>query len=121
MANRRRRSIDRAGRHTCRVASVNEDEAFQAVRDLVTAGEYLDQIPGIPIPSTAGGGAFLMTADSRYRRIYHRGSPEYLQARAKGQVEPLPATLIPASEKAVEEAENVLGLPFPPLLRRLYL
>ena len=103
------------------MASVSEDEAFQAVRDLVTAGEYLDQIPGIPIPSTAGGGAFLMTADSRYRRIYHRGSPEYLQARAKGQVEPLPATLIPASEEAVEEAERVLGLPFPPLLRRLYL
>lgn len=103
------------------MASVSEDEAFQAVRDLVTAGEYLDQIPGIPIPSTAGGGAFLMTADSRYRRIYHRGSPEYLQARAKGQVEPLPGTLIPASEEAVEEAERALGLLFPPLLRRLYL
>lgn len=55
------------------MASVSEDEAFQAVRDLVAAGEYLDQIPGLPVPSTDGGGAFLVTADGRYRRIYHRG------------------------------------------------
>ena len=103
------------------MAAVSEEEAFQAVRNLVAAGEYLDQIPGIPISSTAGGGAFLMTADGRYRRIYHRGSPEYLQARAEGLVEPLPATLVPASKEAVEEAERVLGLPFPRLLRRLYL
>ena len=103
------------------MASVSEDKVFQAVRDLVAAGEYLDQIPGIPIPSTDGGGAFLVTPDDQYQRIYYRGSPEYLQARGRGLVEPLPATLVPASEEAVQEAERVLGLPLPPLLRRLYL
>jgi hypothetical protein len=96
---------------------VSEDEVFQAVRDLVAAGEYLDQIPGLPMPSTDGGGAFLMTPDSRYRRIYHRGSAEYPQARGQGLVEPLPVTLVPASQ----EAERAIGLPLPPLLRRLYL
>lgn len=108
--------------HTCRVALVSEDEVFQAVQDLVAAGEYLDQIPGVPMPSAyGGGGAFQRTSDGGYRRIYHRGSREYLQARADGLAEPLPGALVPAPEEAVGEAERVIGLPFPPLLRRLYL
>ncbi len=36
-------------------------------------------------------------------------------------MEPLPATLVPAAQEAVEEAERAVGLPVPPLLRRLYL
>jgi hypothetical protein len=100
---------------------VNENAVFQAVLGLVAAGEYLDKIPGVPMPSMDGGGVFQRTPDGRYRRIYQRGSTEYLQARSSGLVEPLPAVLVPATEAAVEEAEHVLGLPLPPLLRRLYL
>ena len=73
------------------------------------------------MPSMDGGGAFQRTPDGRYRRICQRGSTEYLRARSSGLAEPVPAVLVPATEAAVEEAEHVLGLPLPPLLRRLHL
>jgi hypothetical protein len=95
--------------------------AFQAVLGLVAAGEYLDEIPGVPHALDGRGGAFQRTPDGRYRRICQRGSTEYLRARSSGLAEPVPAVLVPATEAAVEEAEHVLGLPLPPLLRRLHL
>lgn len=102
------------------MTSMSEDEVFQAVQDLVAVGEYLDQIPGVPMPPTDGAGMFAITPDDQYRQIYFRGSPDYLQARADGLLEPLSANLVPASEEAARDAENRIGLPLPPLLRRLY-
>lgn len=99
---------------------LNDDAAFESVRALVAAGEYLDDIPGIAAPSPSGGGAYLRTPEGGYRRIYRRGSPEYLTARAAGLVERL-AALATAPAAAVEEAESIIGYHFPPLLRRLYL
>jgi SMI1 / KNR4 family (SUKH-1) len=54
------------------------------------------------------------------RRLYVRGSPEHLEARSAGLVEKLPP-LTPAPDEAVGEAERVVGLSFPRLLRRLHL
>lgn len=99
---------------------MSEDEVFQAVQDLVAVGEYLDRIPGVPMPSAERGGMFAITPDGQYRRFYERGSAEYLQARASGLVEPLPADLVPASEETVQAVEDDIGLPLPPLMRRLY-
>jgi SMI1 / KNR4 family (SUKH-1) len=83
------------------------------------AGEYLDDIPGTEVLAPDGR-QHLGTAGSRYRRIYQRGSPEYLHARQAGLLEQLPA-LVPAPADAVEEAEDLLGCRLPPLFRRLYL
>jgi hypothetical protein len=74
---------------------------------------------GVETESTGGGGQFLVTSEHRYRRVYTRGTPEYVQARHSGLLERLPA-LVTAPPGAVEEAENVIGHEFPPLLRRLY-
>jgi hypothetical protein len=98
---------------------VSEDAVLEAVQALASAGEYLDDIPGSESPSGRRGGLF-RTADGRLRRIYRRGSPEYLQAREDGLIEPLPA-LATAPAATVDEAENVIGFELPPLLRRLYL
>ena len=99
----------------CDNRTMTDDEVVRAVRALVAAGEYLDQIPGVPGARLSGGGHFLGN-----RRIYTRGSPEYLEARAAGLVERLPP-LTPVSPAAVQEAENLLGHRLPSLLRRLYL
>jgi SMI1 / KNR4 family (SUKH-1) len=100
---------------------MSEDEAvFEAVRALAEAGEYLDSIPGIAQPPTASGGPYAITPAGRYRRLYERRSPEYLQARRDGLVEPLPP-LVPATAEAVAAAEDTIGFALPPLLRRLYL
>lgn len=99
---------------------LNDDTVFQSVRELVRAGEYLDNIPGLAVPSMTGGGMYLRSSEGGYRRVYRRGSPEYLTARADGLVEQLPA-LPTAPAAAVEEAEKVIGYRLPRLLRRLYL
>lgn len=99
--------------------SVSDDSVFASVRSLVIAGEYLDDVPGREDLSP-GGGQYPSTADGRYRRIYQRGTPEYLQARQAGLLERLPA-LVPAPADAVAEAEDLIGCRLPPLLRRLYL
>jgi hypothetical protein len=52
--------------------------------------------------------------------MYTRGSPEYLDARARGLVDRLPP-LTPAPPEAVAEAEAVVGHSLPSLLHRLYL
>lgn len=99
---------------------LNDDAAFESVRALVAAGEYLDDIPGIAAPAPSGGGHYLRTPEGGYRRVYRRGSPEYLTARAAGLAERLPVLAV-APAAAVEEAESIVGYRLPPLLRRWYL
>jgi len=98
------------------IARMAEDDVMRQIQALVTAGEYLDQLLGIPGARLSGGGAFVGN-----RRMYRRGTAEHLEARAAGLVEKLPALNSPASMDAVEAAERRLGHPMPPLLRRLYL
>ena len=94
---------------------------FESVRALVAAGEHLDNVPGrIETDAISGGGRWHVVSEGRYRRVYTRGTPEYLQARRAGLLERLPA-LAAAPREAVEEAESVVGHRLPPLLRRLYL
>lgn len=99
---------------------MSNEAVFESVRALVAAGEYLDNVPGVETESIRGGGQFLVTPERGYRRLYSRGTAEYLQARQAGLLEWLPA-LVTAPAGAVEEAENVIGHLLPPLLRRLYL
>ncbi len=94
---------------------MNDEAVLSSIRALVAAGEYLDQLPGVPGARLTGGGVF-----EGDRRLYARGSPEHLDARAKGLVERLPA-LVPAPLDAVEDAEARVQLPLPRLLRTLYL
>jgi hypothetical protein len=95
---------------------MDEDELVSALRQLVVDGEYLDDIPGVPGARLEGGGMY--RGD---RRMYHRGSPEFVAARAEGLIERLPRLRPPASIRAVEQAEALIDRPLPPLLRRLYL
>src|SRR5262245_60485454 len=98
-----------------------EDEVFEAVRALVARGEYLDEIPGLPGVALTGGGTFDVTSEGGSRRLYARGSREYLEARAAGLVEPLPALPVPVAQPStIAAAEAALGYALPPLLRRLY-
>jgi hypothetical protein len=102
------------------VTSQTEDEVFAAVKELADRGEYLDDIPGAPTGELNASGAWFRPADGdALRRIYRRGSPDHLHARAAGLVERLPA-LVPASAAAVREAETIIGHTLPPLLVRLY-
>lgn len=100
---------------------MTEDQVVDAIKRLMAVGEYLDEIPGVPGARLSGGGHFL--ADERgnpYRRMYVRGSDEYVKARAAGLVEPLPP-LTPASPEAVAAAERARNHPLPTFLRRLWL
>jgi hypothetical protein len=101
-------------------SKMTEDDVFEAVRALVAHGEYLDEIPGVPGTALSGGGTFRSSNSGLEQRLYTRGSPEHLAARAAGLVDRLPA-LRTASPHAVAEAEGALGRSLPPLLRRLYL
>jgi hypothetical protein len=94
---------------------MTEDEFLQEIRQLVAAGEYLDRMLGVPGTRLSGPGAFVGD-----QRMYARSSPEYLEARAAGLIEKLPA-LTPATRDVVEGAEREFGYPLPSLLRRLYL
>jgi hypothetical protein len=102
------------------VERVNDDAVFEAVRALAAAGEYLDLVPGVAAVSPTRPGQYQRTAEGGYRRLYHRGTPEFLQAHQAGLLDRLPA-LIAAPAVVVEEAESVVGYCLPPLLRRLYL
>lgn len=80
---------------------------FEAIRDRVTAGDYLDWRR--------------VNTPRRPRKGHYRpGSVASLSACREGLLEPLPA-LVPAPAEAVREAEGIIGFPLPPLLRRLYL
>jgi hypothetical protein len=97
------------------------DDVFAAVRELVDAGEYRDQLPGVPGTSVHGAAVLRHAVHGGgWRRMYDRGSPEHVAARAAGLVERLPRP-VRASVDAVEECEAVLGRRLPALLRRLYL
>ena len=98
---------------------MTDDQVFEAVRALVAHGEYLDEIPGLPGVALSGGGV-VRNSKLGVQRMYTRGSPEHIAAKAAGVVERLPA-LRPASVDAVAEAEAALAHSLPPLLRRLYL
>jgi len=98
------------------VAKMTENEVVREIQALVTAGEYLDELLGVPGARLAGGGAF-----KGKQRLYARGTPEHLEARAAGLVQKLPLLKPPASVEAIEATEHRLGYPFPSLLRRLYL
>ena len=91
-----------------------------AVAEMVSRGEYLDQVPGMPGVALTGGGAFQRTAGGPMRRMYTRGSAEHLEAKRQGLVDRLPP-LVVAQPDDVAEAESVIGFPIPNLLRRLYL
>jgi hypothetical protein len=107
------------------VEPVSEDAVFESVRAMVTAGEYLDMIPGEIIPRIAARSPAAARTSERptggdRRILYQRGTPDYLQARQAGLLERLPA-LPTAPAEAVAEAESLIGYRLPPLLRRLYL
>jgi hypothetical protein len=97
------------------------DVVFETIRTMVSDGEYLDHIPGLPGgPQPGPSGFFQRRGDGPLQPMYLRGSPEHLQARQAGLIVPLPA-LTPTMPEAVQEAEAVLGSDLPRLLCRLYL
>jgi hypothetical protein len=61
------------------LATMTEDDVIRHIQALVAAGEYVDELLGLPGVRLSGGGAF-----KDNRRIYGRGTPEHLQARAAG-------------------------------------
>jgi hypothetical protein len=101
-------------------SSALDGQAFEAVRELVQQGEYLDELPGVPGRRLRGGGGFQDVPGRGKRRLYQRGTPEHLEARDAGDVEKLPA-LPCATAAAVADVEHLVGFPLPRLLRRLYL
>jgi hypothetical protein len=72
-------------------SSALDGQAFEAVRNLVQQGEYLDELPGVLGRRLTGGGVFQDVPGRGKRRLYQRGTPEHLDARATGDVEKLPA------------------------------
>jgi SMI1 / KNR4 family (SUKH-1) len=95
---------------------MTEDEVLRQIQALVAAGEYLDELLGVPGARLSGGGAF-----KGKQRLYARGTPEHLEARAAGLVEKLPPLKPPASVEAIKAVEHLLGRRLPSLLRRLYM
>jgi hypothetical protein len=98
---------------------MDQRDLVEAVRSLVDAGEYRDELLLLPGARTDGGGMFAETAKGRQRMV-DRGSPEHLQAQINGEVDPLPL-LTPAGAEAVDEAEGRLGRRLPEPLRTLFL
>ncbi len=99
---------------------VTESDLIEAIKALVDAGEYRDEMPGKPIRDAHGPGMYRDLGDGRFSRCYVRGSPEYVEARDHGLIDLLPA-LEPASNDSVAALEKVVGAKLPTLLRRLYL
>jgi len=115
----------------CDHETVTEEEVFQAIVDLVARGEPCDDrvqklgpepAPVRRLPDGRRDPVDVRRWRSEHPKILHftRGTEEYDLARAAGLLEPLPV-LVPAPADAVVEAEEVIGWPLPPLLRRLYL
>ncbi len=99
---------------------MSDDAVLATLAEMVSRGEYLDSIPGVPGAALTGGGAFQRSPSGEMRRMYTRGSPEHIQAARRGLVDRLPGLAV-ALPEAVAEAEATIGQPLPPLLRRLYL
>jgi len=89
---------------------------FEEIASRVDAGLQLDDVPGRVGEALDGTGLF----HDAPRRIYTRGTPDFVAALAAGQLEPFPRTP-PATLTAVERAEVVLGAALPGLLRRIFL
>ena len=115
----------------CDDHEVTEDEVFAGIVRLAATGEYRDfryqllEPRAEPVRRLPDG----RPDPADFRRwlrerptseLVKRGTPEYVAARDAGVLEPLPA-LEPAAPDAVAEAEEEIGFPLPPLLRRLYL
>ncbi|MFE6447481.1 hypothetical protein [Nocardiopsis dassonvillei] len=97
----------------------DDDAVFEAVHARVLSGEYLDHRLGPP--ERDSGGAIRHCAEQgSWRMVYFRGTPEYDTALVAERLDPLPP-LRPAAEEAVNEREELLGRPLPPLLRRCYI
>lgn len=99
---------------------MREEDVFRAIADRVAAHDYLDWVYVHPGHLDADGGWVPTSCADDVRWIEERGSPAHRAAEAAGAVDPLPP-LEPASADAVAAAEQLLGHPMPPLLRRLYL
>jgi hypothetical protein len=119
--------------------SVDDATAFEAVRQVVLRGEYRDELPTtieprIDLPPALAnhvrglvdrqrasrGLEPIGTAELPWRVTVERGSAQHLEAKAAGQMAPLP-DLQRASAGAVADAEAGFGYELPPLLKRLYL
>jgi hypothetical protein len=110
---------------------VTEGEVVSGIGQLVAADEYSDdryiQIgPMLARPSRRADGTVDRAAFRAYLRHrpvtqqVARGAPEYESAWDEGLLRPLPPLPV-ATQAAVSEAEEIIGLPLPRLLRRLYL
>jgi len=109
--------IVRPRAHTPRV---RDDDVFDTVARLAAAGVYRDDILGIAGVDLDGNGVLSAGPKGTLRRMYTRGSHEFRVAAAKGWIDPLPP-LQAAPIAAAQEAEQLAGVPLPPLLRRLFL
>ncbi|CCH18224.1 SMI1/KNR4 family protein [Micromonospora lupini] len=99
---------------------MREEEVLRGIATRVAARDYSDHVfvrPGYLDPT---GVWTLEPAPEGIRQVVDRGSQEHLAALAADAVDPLPP-LEPASVQAVDDAEQALGYPLPPLLRRVYL
>ncbi len=54
------------------------------------------------------------------RRIYYRGTAEFLSALSDGLLDRLPPAPPPASQARIREVEALVGSPLPGLLKSLY-
>jgi len=92
------------------------DALIAEIAECVTVGLHLDQVPGRPGQDLPDVGL-----PANYRRIYTRGTPEFLDALTTGKLDRLPPPPVPATPAAVDRAESLVGGPLPPVLKRLYL
>ncbi|MFE0593847.1 SMI1/KNR4 family protein [Micromonospora echinospora] len=99
---------------------MREEEVFRGIAARVAARDYSDYVYVRPGYLDANGAWVREPAPEDMRWMEERGSQEHLAALAADAVDPLPP-LEPASVQAVDEAEQALGHPLPPLLRRIYL
>jgi len=101
--------------------SMGDEAVIAAIKQLVLAGEYRDELFGLPGEALDDASqVFYARGASAGQRVFARGSEEHLAARGRGLVQRLPP-LTPAPLTAVTEAEDLIGAPLPSLLRRLYL
>lgn len=94
---------------------VDADDILGRVRELLAAGLHRDQVPGLPRAGPAGRGML-----RENRRIYYRGTAEFLSALSDGLLDRLPPVPPPASQARIREVEALVGSPLPGLLKSLY-
>ncbi|WP_410819020.1 SMI1/KNR4 family protein [Micromonospora sp. 050-3] len=99
---------------------MRDDEVLRRIAARVAAHDYSDDVYIRPGHQDASGMWVVNPMPEGTRWLVARGSQEHLAALAADAVDPLPP-LEPASVQAVDDAEQVLGHPLPPLLRRIYL